>query len=705
MHRPTTAARWAGAAVTFVRAREFVLKWSAFLATADRATYIAPTAAASWGGTTWTNSVRSTTTWQPRRRCTMSAAAAAFRPGIIKFAPPSTKRFWPLTLGAIGVVYGDIGTSPIYAFREAVVAAAAGGQATQAAVLGILSLIIWSLLLLVTLKYVVVLLRADFNGEGGTFALMALAQSVAPRAKHSLLLLGVAGAAFLYGDAAITPALSVISAVEGLKLIAPAFETFVVPLSLAILVGLFVLQSRGTAKVGAYFGPVILAWFAALAIMGAIRIVEHPGVLAAFNPGYGLSFLLNNGLIGFTVLGLVFLAVTGSEALYADLGHFGRVPIQAAWLGLALPGLTINYLGQGAVVLANPKTIENPFFLMFPSWALWPLVLLSTAATVIASQAVITGAYSLTRQAIQLGLLPRFNIRHTSEEVSGQIYLPRVNWLLLLAVLLLVVIFKSSSDLAAAYGVAVTATMITTSCMAFVVMRRRWLWPLWGVMALLLPLLVIEVVFFAANAIKIFEGAWVPLVFAISIMAVMLTWRRGTSILAADARSHADIESVVRTLEKRPPVRVSGTAVFLTSTPDSAPSSLLHNLKHNHMLHERNILVTLKTANAPRVPNNERVAIETLSPTFSAITLTYGFMETPDVTKGLQLCRKRDMNIDPAASSFFVSRRTLRPSSRSQMPKLQEKLFIWLAGSAEDATTYFQIPPDRVVEIGTQIIV
>jgi KUP system potassium uptake protein len=634
-----------------------------------------------------------------------AAAAAAFRPSIFKVAPPSTKRFWPLTLGAVGIVYGDIGTSPIYAFREAAVASASGGQVTQAAVLGILSLILWSLILLVTLKYVFVLLRADFNGEGGTFALMALAKAVASRGKHALLLLGVAGAAFLYGDAAITPALSVISAVEGLKVISPAFESAVVPLAVAILIGLFVLQGRGTARVGAYFGPIIIVWFATLAIIGVVHIAEHPGVLAAFNPIYGVSFLLNNGLIGFTVLGLVFLAVTGSEALYADLGHFGRLPIQVAWLGLALPALTINYLGQGALVLVNPQTIENPFFFMFPSWALWPVVLLTTAATVIASQAVITGAYSLTRQGIQLGLLPRFNIRHTSEAVSGQIYLARVNWLLLVAVLLLVVLFKTSSALASAYGVAVTATMITTSLMAFVVLRRRWMWSMWGVAALLIPLLLIEVVFFTANAIKIFEGAWVPLIFALCVMVVMLTWRQGTGILATDASSHDDLEAVVQALEKKPPVRVSGTAVFFTSTLNAAPSSLLHNLKHNRMLHERNVVLTLKTANVPRVPNNERVTIENLSATFTAVTLTYGFMETPDVMKGLQLCRKRGLNIDPAATSFFLSRRTLRPSSRSQMSRLQEKLFIWLAGSAEDATTYFQIPPDRVVEIGTQIVV
>jgi len=397
--------------------------------------------------------------------------------------------------------------------------------------------------------------------------------------------------------------------------------------------------------------------------------------------------------------------VTGAEALYADLGHFGRVPIQAAWLGVALPALTINYLGQGALVLGNPVALQNPFFLMFPEWSRWPALLLTTAATVIASQAVITGAYSITRQAIQLGLLPRLSIRHTSEEVAGQIYMPRVNWLLLGAVLLLVAVFKTSSGLAAAYGVAVTATMIATSLMAFVVLHRRWLWPMWRVAALLVPLLAIELVFFSANAIKLFQGAWVPMAAAAFLVAVMLTWRRGTAILAAEERAHSDLRSVLNSLERRPPLRVSGTAVFLTSTPEAAPSSLLHNLKHNHMLHERNILLTIKAAATPRVPNSERVRIEPISETFTAVTLTYGFMETPDVMRGLQLCRHRGLNIDSPATSFFLSRRTLRPTPKSKMNRLQEKLFIWLARSAENATTYFQIPHDRVVEIGTQIVV
>jgi KUP system potassium uptake protein len=631
------------------------------------------------------------------------AQLAAAAPKDIDAAPP---RSLPLTLGAIGVVYGDIGTSPIYAFREAVVAAAGEAVVTPDTVLGILSLILWSLFLLVTLKYVFVLLRADFNGEGGTFALMALAQSVAQRSKHFILLLGIFGAAFLYGDAAITPALSVISAVEGLKVITPAFERAVVPLSLAILIGLFAMQRRGTARVASLFGPIILVWFATLATIGVLCILEEPSVLRAFNPGYGVTFLLNNGFVGLTVLGLVFLAVTGAEALYADLGHFGRKPIQAAWFAVALPALTLNYLGQGALVLGRPTAIENPFFLMYPNWALWPLVLLTTAATVIASQAVITGAYSITRQAVQLGLLPRFAIRHTSGEMPGQIYVARINWLLLIVVLLLVAVFKSSTALAAAYGVAVTATMITTSLMAFFVFWRRWHWPIWQVAALVTPLLFIEQVFFAANVIKIFEGAWVPLVIALCLMFVMLTWMRGTAILSAVSRKQdATLDWLVNKLEKKPAPRVSGTAVFLTGNPDVAPSALLHNLKHNHVLHERNIVLTFKTAATPRVPNSDRVKMEKLSDTFTSVSLTYGFMETPNVEQGLALCRRRGLNIDPASTSFFLSRRVLRQTSRSQMPLWQEKLFIWLAGAAEDAAAYFRIPSDRVVEIGTQIVV
>ncbi len=625
------------------------------------------------------------------------------------------QHFWPLTLGALGVVYGDIGTSPIYAFKEAVTAAVvAHGSAAKAilpaalepAVLGILSLIIWTLLLLVTAKYVFLILRADLNGEGGTFALMSLAQSVAHRSKYAITILGIVGTCFLYGDAAITPALSVISAIEGMTVISPAFGNLVLPLSVVILVGLFAMQSRGTAKMAAYFGPIIVVWFVALGSIGLVWIVKQPAVLLAFNPYYGLSFVASHGVIGMTVLGLVFLAVTGAEALYADLGHFGRRPIQVAWLGMVLPALTLNYLGQGAAVLSNPEAIENPFFLMYPGWALWPMVLLSTIATVIASQAVITGAYSVTRSAIQLGLLPRFSVLHTSKDVAGQIYLPRVNWVLLVAVLLLVVIFKNSSSLTAAYGIAVTATMITTSIMAAFVAWRLWGWTFWQSAGLFVPLLMLECVFFLANVMKILEGAWVPLVIAAVLMLIMLTWARGTSVLNNQSRKQdTSLQWLVGKLEQKPPHRVNGTAVFLTATPNAAPSALLHNLKHNHMLHERNIILTIRTAEVPRVPSSEIAKIEKISDAFTAVTLTYGFMETPSVERGLQLCRKRGLNIDPASTSFFLSRRVLRPASRSKMPFWQDKLFIWLAGSAEDATDYFQIPPDRVVEIGTQITV
>jgi KUP system potassium uptake protein len=619
---------------------------------------------------------------------------------------PQAKQFWPLTLGAIGVVYGDIGTSPIYAFREAAVAAAGSGAITHDTVLGLLSLILWSLLLVVTLKYVLVLLRADINGEGGTFALMALAQSVGRQSKHVILLLGIAGASFLYGDAVITPAISVLSAVEGLKLISPLFEKVVLALTILILIALFAVQSRGTARVAAFFGPIVLIWFLAIAVAGAVHIVTEPSVLAAFDPIYGGAFLVNNGLIGLTALGLVFLAVTGAEALYADLGHFGRRPIQAAWLALALPALTINYFGQGALLLAHPDTIENPFFRMFPSWSLWPIVVLSTMATIIASQAVITGAYSITRQAVQLGLLPRFSILHTSESVAGQIYLPRVNGLLLVAVLLITAIFQNSSALAAAYGVAVTATMIVTSVMAFFVIWKVWRWKMWQAVALIAPLLLIEQVFFAANVLKIFEGAWVPLAIAISLITVMLTWMRGTSLLnAASQKQDAALDWLVRKLEQKPPHRVTGTAVFLTVNPSVAPKALLHNLKHNRALHERNIILTIRTADVPRVANGERVKVVSVSDTFKEVTLTYGFMETPNLSRGLVLCRKQGLQIDPTVTSFFLSRRNLRPAPHSPMPRWQEMLFIWLADNAEDATAYFQIPADRVVEIGTQVAI
>jgi KUP system potassium uptake protein len=616
------------------------------------------------------------------------------------------QHFWTLTLGSIGVVYGDIGTSPLYALKEAVSAATRQGAEGTDAVLGILSLMTWTLLLIVTLKYVLILLNADNKGEGGTFALMALGQSVAKRSAPLILALGVAGAAFFYGDAVITPAISVLSAVEGLKLIAPSLEHAVLPVTLVILLGLFAVQSRGTAKVAQFFGPVTLVWFMALAAGGLAHLVDAPRVFLALNPLLGIGFIFNHGMIGLVVLGLVFLVATGAEALYADLGHFGRKPIRAAWLGVVLPALMLNYFGQGALLLAHPEAIENPFYRLYPGWALIPMVVLATVATVIASQAVITGAFSFTRQAIQLGLIPRLEIRHTSESVAGQIYLPRVNQILLVAVLLVTLTFRSSSDLAAAYGLSVTATMVIDSLMAFFVVWRLWKWPVLKAAALMVPLLLIEQAFLTANLLKIPEGGWLPLLVGGTVTLLVFTWVRGAGSLSrATRKNEADLQWLVRKLDAKPPHRVPGTAVFLTADPNAAPTALLHNLKHNRVLHERNIILTIKTEDVPRVARHERIEIDRVADTFIRVIAHYGFMETPSVPKIIEHCRRKDLNIDIAATSFFLSRRSLKTTLKSEMPRWQERLFIWLAGRAEDATEYFRIPSDRVVEVGTQVMV
>jgi len=615
--------------------------------------------------------------------------------------------FWSLALGSIGVVYGDIGTSPLYALREAVLAATGSGNpASEAVVFGILSLIIWALLLVVTAKYVLILLRADNNGEGGTLALMALASRALLRRGGLLVLLGIISGALFYGDAIITPALSVLSAIEGMKIVTPAFDAYVVPLTVLVLVSLFAVQSRGTARVAAFFGPIMMLWFVAIAAAGIWQVGQNLRVLLAFNPWYGVHFLLHHGIVGFYTLGAVFLVVTGAEALYADLGHFGRGPIRVAWLVVVLPALLINYLGQGALVLANPKAVENPFFLLFPDWALLPMVLLATVATVIASQAVITGAYSLTRQAIQLGLLPRFEIRHTSEALFGQIYMPRVNTLLLVGVLLLVALFRSSSALASAYGIAVTGTMVVTAIMAIMVIWRVWQWPLAGALALMLPFVFIDFTFLAANLLKIFEGGWVPLALGTIVMTVMYTWRRGSRMLFEKTRrTETPLESLVKSLEKKPPARVSGTAVFLTSDPASAPTALLHSLKHYKVLHEKNVILTIETADTPRVDPAERVRIEPVGKTFSRVVLRFGFMETPNVPKALGIARKLGWQFDIMSTSFFLSRRSLKPAAHSGMPRWQDRLFIGLTRVANDATDYYQIPTGRVVEVGTQVTI
>jgi KUP system potassium uptake protein len=614
---------------------------------------------------------------------------------------------WALTLGSVGVVYGDIGTSPLYALREAVAASvSATGVVTRGAVLGILSLILWSLILVVTLKYVLILLRADNNGEGGTLALMALAQRVAGRVGAVAVVLGVAGAALFFGDALITPAISVLSAVEGLKVATPTFDTYIVPLTVVILLALFAVQSRGTAKVATFFGPVMTVWFVAMAVPALGYIASDPSVLLAFNPYFGVRFLLGHGMVGLVTLGAVFLAVTGAEALYADLGHFGRKPIQTAWLGLVLPSLAINYLGQGALLLANSKAIENPFFLLYPQWAQLPMVVLATAATVIASQAVITGAYSLTRQSIQLGLLPRLEVRHTSETREGQIYVPRVNTVLLVGVLLLVAQFRSSSALASAYGISVTGTMVVTATMAFFVVWKLWRWAPLAAAALIAPFVLVDATFLAANLLKVVEGGWVPLALGGAVMLIMFTWRRGSRILFEKTRrQEMQLDELLAILEKKPPQRVPGTAVFLTSDPRSAPTALMHSLKHYKVLHDHNVILTIETAQTPRVRPEERVRIEPVSDTFARVVLRFGFMETPNVPRALAIARKVGWQFDIMSTSFFLSRRSLRPAARSGMPRWQDRLFIALARGANDATDYFQIPTGRVVEVGTQVTV
>jgi KUP system potassium uptake protein len=614
--------------------------------------------------------------------------------------------FLALALGSVGVVYGDIGTSPLYAFREAAIAASNNGPVTRGTVLGVLSLILWALIITVTMKYVLILLRADNNGEGGTLSLTALAQRALGRRTTFVFLVGVIGASMFLGDSVITPAISVLSAVEGLKLASPGFSDYVAPLTVFILIVLFAGQSRGTAKVAALFGPIMVVWFVSLAISGAMHILDDPHVLLAMNPLYGVMFLVEHGEIGLVTLGAVFLAVTGGEALYADLGHFGRKPIQTAWLALVLPSLLINYFGQGAKVLADPAAIENPFYRMVPDTLLLPMIVLATAATIIASQAVITGAYSLVHQAIQLGMLPRLKILHTSASHAGQIYIPRVTWALLIGVLLLVGLFRTSSALASAYGIAVATTMVVDGILGFVVVWKLWRWELWKARALIAPFFVVDITFFSANLLKLLEGAWVPILFGTTMVLLILTWRRGTGILVNKTRrSEVPLDTLFRNLEKRPPHIVPGTAVFLTSDPEFSPTALLHNLKHNKVLHESNVILTVQTADTPRVSESERVKITPLSKHFSRVTLRFGYMEQPNVPKALAVARKQGWTFDIMSTSFFLSRRALRPSPQSGMPGWQDHLFIWLARSASDATDFFQIPTGRVVEVGTQVTV
>ena len=578
--------------------------------------------------------------------------------------------FWPLAIGSIGVVFGDIGTSPLYAFREALLAAVGAHHFQQDGVIpdipretvyGVLSLIVWALLLVVTAKYVLILLRADNGGEGGTLSLMALCQRALGRSRTFIFVFGVVGASMFYGDSIITPAISVLSAVEGVHLVTPALDSFIIPITLVILIILFAVQSRGTASVAAFFGPIMVVWFAMLTYGGILHISDDLSVLNALNPIHGVAFVIEHRVIGLVTLGAVFLAVTGGEALYADLGHFGKAPIRVAWLGLVLPSLVINYFGQGALVLAHPEAANSPFFHLYPDWATIPVVVMATIATVIASQAVITGAFSLTRQAIQLGLLPRMDIRFTSETHSGQIFLPKINSLLLIGVLLLVIMFKSSNALASAYGIAVTTTMVVDATLGFIVIWKLWKWSPWLASIVILPFLVIDFTFFSANLLKLFDGAYAPLTFGVMLVILMMTWRTGTRILAEKTRQgEVSLSVLINSLEKKPPHFVAGTAVFLTGDSESAPTSLLHNLKHNKILHEKNVILTVLTTDSPRVQDSERVTVEHLSPHFSRVKMKFGYMETPNVPRGLAIARKQGWIFDIMSTSFFVSRRSIK---------------------------------------------
>jgi KUP system potassium uptake protein len=613
-----------------------------------------------------------------------------------------------LIIGAIGVVFGDIGTSPLYAMREALHHSRSGGTA-ELAVLGVVSLVFWALILVVTIKYVVFLMRVDNKGEGGTLALMALAQHAVGRRSAAIFLLGVCGAALFYGDGVITPAISVLSAVEGLKDapgIGPSLTPYVLPIAAGILIALFMIQSRGTGSMARYFGPLTLAWFLILAALGVYHIFDDISILRALSPHYGVVFLLDNGFLGFVILGSVFLAVTGAEALYADMGHFGKSPIRAGWIWVVLPCLTLNYLGQGAFVLSDRSAAENPFWMMVPEFAYWPVLIMATIATVIASQAVITGAFSVTQQAVQLGLLPRMAILNTSESQAGQIYVPAVNSLLMVGVLALLVTFQSSSALAAAYGIAVTGSMFVDSLLAWFIVRNLWKWSVPLSLAAISPLVAIDLVFMTSNMLKIPQGAWMPLVLGAGLVTIMWTWTRGSQILTAKARKDSlPLIDLIEMLRARPPHRAPGTAVFLTSDPDVAPVALMHNLKHNKVLHEKNIILTVKTLDRPRVPESERFVMEPINDDFRKITLNYGFMESPVVPRALGLCRKQGLKFDIMSTSFFLGRRSVVPSATRGMPLWQDKLYIFLMRNAANPTDFFHIPPGRVVELGTQVSV
>ena len=616
------------------------------------------------------------------------------------------QRLPAIVIGAIGVVFGDIGTSPLYtmklAFHDPHVLAL-----NELNVLGVLSLIFWALIIVVSVKYVAFIMRADNKGEGGIMALMALTQRVTakdPRLNWFLMTLGIFGAALFYGDGMITPAISVLSAVEGLEVATPAFKPYIIPISLTVLISLFLIQRRGTASVGALFGPVMMLWFTTLAVLGIVGIAQHPDVLAAVNPAYAVAFFREHHWGGILVLGAVVLAVTGGEALYADMGHFGRRPIRLAWFYFVLPALLLNYFGQGALLIYEPEAASNPFYHLAPNWALYPMVILSTAATVIASQAVISGAFSVTRQAMQLGYAPRMHTQHTSEREIGQIYIPFINWMLLFGVVALVLGFQSSSNLAAAYGIAVTGTMAIDTVLAFIVVRRIWGWS-WGVTAAsMVFFLTIDLAFLGANALKIMQGGWFPIVIAIALFTLLATWKRGRQIMRERLKELAIAQDpFIESITRHPPVRVPGTAVFLTTSHEGVPHAMLHNLKHNKVLHERVILLTVVFQDIPHIDDSERIEVRSLGNNFYKVFVIYGFKDLPDIPKALELCTPLGLEFNMLDTSFFLSRETLIATDQPGMALWREKLFISMMRNSGTATGFFQIPTNRVVELGTQV--
>lgn len=612
-----------------------------------------------------------------------------------------------LSLAALGVVYGDIGTSPLYAIRECFHGPHAIA-ATGSNILGVLSLIFWSLVIVISIKYLVFVLRADNHGEGGILSLSALATPITPSRKSEkwfLLALGIFGAALLYGDGILTPAISVLSAMEGISVATPRLTPFVVPATISILVGLFLIQSRGTAGVGKIFGPVTLLWFVILGVLGVAQIVHFPQVVSAVSPLHAVSFFAREGWHGFVILGSVFLVVTGGEALYADMGHFGTRPIRLAWFTVALPGLLLNYFGQGALLLEDPATAANPFYMLAPEWALYPMIFLATSAAIIASQAIISGAFSLTMQAVQLGLIPRVRILHTSSREIGQIYLPAVNWALMIGCILVVAGFGSSSRLASAYGIAVTSTMVITTVLFYFVARERWNWGFLPTAALCAAFLSIDLAFFGANIIKVLDGGWFPLLLAMGVFLVMVTWKQGRSIMQTRIQQETeDLESFLYRIDHKPLLRVPGLAVFMNGNATRTPPALMHNLEHNKILHERVLFVTVKTRPVPHVDPAERAEFEHLGNGFSRIRIYYGYMEKPDIPRELAAIDHPGFIFDPEEVTYFLGRETIISTDNySGMARWRERLFSFLSRNARSATSYFRIPPDRVVELGEQV--